>query len=102
MEPDIGQARLLEQHLQSAVSRVGIRRQLRAGGMGEDPLADGSFLSLPQEFHNALWQDDGACSLAGLGVAQSEHAHLFAVQGNLFKLPNMTAWSGVFQGAGGN
>ena len=81
MEPDIGQARLLEQHLQSAVSRVGIRRQLRAGGMGEDPLADGSFLSLPQEFHNALWQDDGACSLAGLGVAQSEHAHLLAVEG---------------------
>lgn len=81
VEPDIWQARLLEQHLQSAVGRVRIRRQLWAGGMWEDPLTDGSLLSLPQELYDALRQDDGACTLAGLGVAQGEYAHLFAVQG---------------------
>ena len=37
VEPNVGQARLLEQHFQSAVSRVRVRRQLWTGGMGEDP-----------------------------------------------------------------
>ena len=81
MESDVGETSLLEQHLQSPVGRVRIRWQLRAGGLGEDPLADGALLSLPQEFHNARGKDNGAGALAGLGVAQSEHAHLFAVQG---------------------
>ena len=81
MEPDVGQASLLEQHLQLAVGRFRIYRQLRAGGVREDPLTDGPLLSLSQELHDALGQDDGARSFAGLGVPQSEHAHLFAVEG---------------------
>ena len=84
MESDVGQTGLLEQYLQSAVSRVRICRQLRAGGMGEYPLTDGSLLSLPQELYDALGQDDGACALAGLGVAQGEYAHLFTMEGTAY------------------
>ena len=100
MESDVGQTGLLEQYLQSAVSRVRICRQLRAGGMGEYPLTDGSLLSLPQELYDALGQDDGACALAGLGVAQGEYAHLFTMEGTLRQRLRVTSPLSIFSGDG--
>ena len=81
MEADVRQSRLFEQDLQPLIGRGGRHRQFRAGGVGEDPLADGPLLSLPEELHDAPGQDDGAGTLTGLGDTQSEHAHLLAVQG---------------------
>ena len=70
VEADVWQARLLEQDFQAAVGRVRVHGQLRADWLREDPLADRPLLPLPQEFHDALGQDDGAGTLACLGRTQ--------------------------------
>ena len=80
VEADVRQASLIEQYFQSAVGRVRVHGQLRADRLREDPLAHRPLLSLPQELHDALGQDDGAVAFAGLGRAQSEHTHLLAVE----------------------
>ena len=80
VEADVWQASLLEQNFQSAVGRVRVHGQLRTDRLREDPLADRPLLSLPQEFHDALGQDDGAGTLACLGRAQREHTQFLAVE----------------------
>ena len=80
VEADVRQASLLEQNFQTAIGRVRVHGQLRTDRLREYPLADRPLLPLPQEFHDALGQDDGAVTFAGLGRAQSEHTQLLAVE----------------------
>ena len=80
MEANARQARFLQQRFQPSVCRPRIHRQLRAGRLRENPLADRIFLPHPQQRRDALRQDDRAVALARFRVAEGVDALPLAVQ----------------------
>ena len=53
VEPDVGKARLLQQHLHPVVGGAGTHRLLRGQRLREDPLADRVLLPLLQPLDGA-------------------------------------------------
>ena len=80
VEANARQARFLQQRFEPPVCRPRIHRQLRAGRLRENPLADRIFLPHPQQRRDALRQDDRAVALARFRVAEGIDALPFAVQ----------------------
>ena len=69
VEPDVGKARLLQQHLHPVVGGAGPHRLLRRQRLREDPLADRVLLPLLQPLDGAGRQTDGAPAPFRLGFA---------------------------------
>ena len=80
MKANARQSRFLQQRLEPPVCRSRIHRQLRAGRLRENPLADGAFLPRPQQRRDALRQDDRAVALARFRIAEGVDALPLAVQ----------------------
>ena len=80
MKANARQSRFLQQCFQPPVCRSRIHRQLRAGRLRENPLADRTFLPRPQQRRDALRQDDRAVALARFRVAEGVDALSLAVQ----------------------